>query len=118
GIRPGQLYGFRVAGPYDPGAGHRFNPNKLVVDPYASAIALVPGCDFGPAAGHDGRAGDAGSSLSEVDDAASAPKCVVTHADFDWRGDQPLRRPWTSTVIYELHVRGFTAGRGSGARFP
>jgi isoamylase len=118
GIAPGQLYGFRIAGPYEPAAGHRFNPNKLVVDPYASAIALAPGRDFRSAAGYDPHAPDLDLSFSEVDDAASAPKCVVTHADFDWRGDQPLRRPWTNTVIYELHVRGFTAGRGADVRFP
>jgi glycogen operon protein len=118
GIRPGQLYGFRVAGPYEPHAGHRFNPNKLVVDPYAGAIALVPGRDFRSAAGYDPSAPDLDLSISEVDDAGSAPKCVVTHADFDWRGDQPLRHPWTSTVIYELHLRGFTAGRDSSVRFP
>jgi isoamylase len=118
GIRPGQLYGFRIAGPYEPRAGHRFNPNKLVVDPYASAILLARGCDFRAATGYDPRAGDADLSFSDTDDVATAPKCVVTHADFDWRGDQPLRHPWTSTVIYELHVRGFTAGRAAGVPFP
>ncbi len=118
GIRPGQLYAFRVAGPYQPEAGHRFNPNKLVVDPYASAIAMVPGGDLRAAAGYDPRSALLDLARSEVDDAASAPKCVVTHADFDWRGDQPLRHPWTSTVVYELHVRGFTAGRDAGVRYP
>ena len=57
-------------------------------------------------------------SFSEVDNAASAPKCVVTHDDFDWQGDQPLRLPWTSTVIYELHVRGYTIDPSAGVRFP
>jgi len=118
GVRPGQLYGFRIAGPYEPTAGHRFNPSKLVVDPYASAIALVPHRDFRLAAGYDPRAPEGDRSFSEIDDAASAPKCVVTHADFDWRGDRPLRQPWTATVIYELHVRGFTAGQEAGVRFP
>ena len=57
-------------------------------------------------------------SFSEVDDAAAAPKCIVTHEDFDWQGDQPLRHPWTSTVIYELHVRGYTIDPSAGVRFP
>ena len=57
-------------------------------------------------------------SFSEIDDAATAPKCIVTHEDFDWQGDQPLRHPWTSTVIYELHVRGYTIDPSAGVRFP
>jgi glycogen operon protein len=112
GIAPGQLYGYRVAGPYAPAEGHRFNPNKLLVDPYATAIALVPGRDFSAAAGSTDVA------PSEADDAAVAPKCVVTHDDFDWRGDQPLHRPWTSTVLYELHVRGATVHPSANVQFP
>ncbi len=108
GIGPGQLYGFRIAGPYSPQAGHRFNPDKLLVDPYATAIISVPNCDFSEAVGYDPSSPLKDLSLSHVDDAATAPKCVITHADFDWRGDQPLCHPWESTVIYELHVRGYT----------
>jgi glycogen operon protein len=118
GIGPGQLYGFRFAGPYSPHEGHRFNPDKLVVDPYATAIASVPGHDFLPALGYDPSSPRKDLSLSEIDDAATAPKCVITHPDFDWQGDQPLRRPWGSTVIYELHVRGYTIHPGSGVSFP
>jgi glycogen operon protein len=118
GIRPGQLYGFRIAGPYAPHDGHRFNPNKLVVDPYATAIAPVPGHDFHAALGYDPSSPQADLSFSEIDDAATAPKCIVTPADFDWQRDQPLRRPWESTVIYELHVRGYTIDPSSGVRFP
>ena len=114
GIRPGQLYGFRVAGPYAPHEGHRFNPDKLLVDPYATAIAPLPGRDFRPALGYDPASPLKDLSLSEIDDAATAPKCVVTHADFDWQGDQPLRHPWESTVIYELHVRGYTIHPSAG----
>ena len=108
GIRPGQLYGFRFAGPYAPHKGHRFNPDKLLVDPYAMAVASIPGCDFLPALGYDPASPKKDLSFSGDDDAATAPKCVITHPDFDWQGDQPLRRPWESTVIYELHVRGYT----------
>ena len=118
GIKSGQLYGFRFAGPYAPRDGHRFNPNRLVVDPYAPAIAPLPGRDFDAAVAYDPSSAQKDLSLSEIDDAATAPKCVVTHADFDWERDQPLRHPWTSTVIYELHVRGYTIDPGGGVRFP
>lgn len=118
GVRPGQLYGFRVAGPYAPQEGHRFNPDKLVVDPYATAIACLPGRDFRPALGYDPSSPQRDLSLSEIDNAATAPKCIVTHPDFDWQGDQPLRLPWSSTVIYELHVRGYTIHPSAHVRFP
>jgi glycogen operon protein len=118
GIRPGQLYGFRVAGPYAPPDGHRFNPNKLLVDPQATAIAPLPGRDFRAAVGYDPASPQKDLSFSEIDDAATAPKCIVTHADFDWEGDQPLRHPWTSTVVYELHVRGYTIDPSAGVRCP
>ena len=108
GIRPGQLYGFRVAGPYAPHDGHRFNPNKLVLDPYATAIVSPADRDFQPAVGYDSSSPRTDLSFSDVDNTGSAPKCVITHEDFDWHGDQPLRLPWTATVIYELHVRGCT----------
>jgi isoamylase len=108
GIRPGQLYGFRFAGPYAPHDGHRFNPDKLVVDPYAVAIASIPGLDFALAVGYDPSSPQLDLSLSRVDDAATAPKCVIAHPDFDWQGDQPLRNSWESTVVYELHMRGYT----------
>ena len=98
--------------------GHRFNPDKLVVDPYATAIALIPGCDFLPSLGYDSSSPQKDLSFSQADSAATAPKSVVTHADFDWRGDQPLRLPWESTVIYELHVRGYTVHPSAGVSFP
>jgi isoamylase len=118
GIRPGQLYGFRFAGPYAPHEGHRFNPTKLVVDPYATAIALAPKSDFLPCLGYDSSSPQKDLSFSEADDAATAPKCIVTHTDFDWQGDQPLRSSWESTVIYELHVRGYTIDPSGGVSFP
>lgn len=118
GIRPGQYYGFRVAGPFAPHEGHRFNPDKLLIDPYATAVAVAPNCDFRMALGYDPASPEKDLSLSQADDAATAPKCMITHADFDWRADQPLCRPWESTVIYELHVRGYTIHGSSGASFP
>ena len=86
GIRPGQLYGFRVAGPYAPREGHRFNSNKLVVDPYATALAPLPGRDFRPALGYDPSSPQKDLSLSEVDDAATAPKCVSHSRGFRLAG--------------------------------
>jgi glycogen operon protein len=117
GILPGQLYGFRIAGPYAPHEGHRFNPNKLVVDPYATAIAPIARHDRYRAAGYDPSSPEKDLSFSDVDNADTAPKCVVTHGDFDWQGDQPLRHPWGSTVIYELHVRGYTIDPRAGTEF-
>lgn len=118
GIQPGQLYGLRVAGPYAPREGHRFNPDKLLVDPYATALALPPGHDFHPALGYDAYSPQADLSLSEIDSAGIAPKCVVSHTDFDWQADQPLRHPWELTVIYELHARGYTVHPSALVQFP
>ncbi len=118
GIRSGQLYGFRVAGPYAPHDGHRFNPNKLVLDPCAKAIIPPAGRDSGLAVGYDPSSPQKDVSFSGVDNAGSAPKCVVPYEDFDWEGDQPLRLPWTSTVIYELHVRGYTIDPSAGVQSP
>ncbi|HET9177325.1 MAG TPA: glycogen debranching protein GlgX [Terriglobia bacterium] len=118
GIRPGQFYGYRFAGPYAPQQGHRFNPDKLLVDSCARAIAPVPGRSYRKALGYDPSSPLRDLSYSTFDDAATAPKCVVTHPDFDWQDDQPLRLPWDSTVIYELHVRGFTVHPSSGVAFP
>jgi glycogen operon protein len=106
--RPGQLYGYRVEGPYAPAEGHRFNPNKLLLDPYAKAIAsTVAWSDavFGYTIGS--RAADL--SFDERDSAAGVPKCVVVDPAFSWGGDAPPRTPWHKTLIYELHVKGFTA---------
>jgi len=118
GIHPGQLYGFRVAGPYAPHEGHRFNPTKLLLDPYATAIATVGNQDFRPALGYDPFSPEKDLSKSEVDNVSSAAKCIICHEDFDWQGDQPLLRPWSSTIIYELHVRGYTIHPSANVRFP
>ncbi len=106
--RPGQLYGFRVSGPYDPQAGHRFNPNKLLIDPYAKAFhgdLRWSDSMFGYTIGHP----DADLSFDERNNASLVPKSVVVEQAFTWGEDKPLRRPWSETVIYEMHVRGFTA---------
>ncbi len=105
GVGPGQRYGYRVHGPWVPEWGHRFNPAKLLVDPYARAIDGP--VRFGLArvlpyvAGHPDERDD-------EDDAAAIPKSVVVDPAFDWEGDVRLETPWAETVIYETHVKGFT----------
>jgi glycogen operon protein len=106
-IRPNQLYGYRIHGPYDPQRGHRFNPNKVVMDPYAKSVArMIHWNDamFGY------RVGDPDADLS-FDDRDSAPFALlaaVVDPAFTWGDDRPPRTPWHKTVIYELHVRGFS----------
>jgi glycogen operon protein len=106
GIEPGQRYGYRVHGPWAPEQGHRCNGAKLLLDPYAKAIdgdvrwdeALFP---YPSSAGPDAR--------NDADSAPFMPKCIVHQPFFDWSGDRQLLRPWHETIIYELHVKGFTA---------
>ena len=107
GLEPGQLYGYRVHGPYDPIQGHRFNPSKLLIDPYAKSIAgTIDWSDalFGYEIGHP----DEDLSYSEIDSAPYIPKCVVVDNDFDWAGDKPPMIPYHQSIIYETHVKGFT----------
>ncbi len=106
-VKPGQLYGYRVHGPFDPEQGHRFNPNKVLIDPYAKSIS-------GTINWHDalfayevgGEEKDLG--YSDADSAAFIPKSVVIDPGFDWEGDTPLKTPFHNTVIYEAHVKGLT----------
>ncbi|MBD3886033.1 glycogen debranching protein GlgX [Phormidium tenue FACHB-886] len=107
GIGPGQRYGFRVYGPYEPENGHRFNPNKLLIDPYAKAIDGDVG--NGPELfAYDWNSPDEDLSYSELDSAHLMPKSVVVDESFDWEGDTLLRTRWHETIIYETHVKGFT----------
>jgi isoamylase len=118
GIRPGQLYAYRVDGPYEPENGHRFNFNKLLFDPFAMAISKSPVWEFGPARGEDPSVPAGDSGRSRVDDAGAMPKCVFTQEHFHWQDDRPPRHPWSKTVIYETHVRGFTIHPSSGVEHP
>ncbi|MCU0552270.1 MAG: glycogen debranching protein GlgX [Leptolyngbya sp. Prado105] len=107
GITPGQKYGFRVYGAWEPEQGHRFNPNKLLIDPYAKAIE--GDVQHGEAVFSypwDDPTGDL--AFSHLDDSHLMPKCIVIDPAFDWEGDQLLQTPWNETVIYEMHVKGFT----------
>jgi isoamylase len=118
GIPPGQLYGYRVAGPYRPEEGHRFNPHKLLLDPYARAIAGVENWDFLAARGYDSSSELADLSFSTVDDAATTPKCIFTQDHFDWEMDATPKHSASDTIIYETHVRGFTIHPSSGVAHP
>src|SRR5690348_7435062 len=104
GVEPGQRYGYRVHGPYDPSRGQRCNPHKLLLDPYAKAIdgevrwdPSVYGYEFG-----------APEQVSATDSARHMPKAVVVNPYFDWGNDRPPRVPYHETVIYEAHVKGLT----------
>jgi len=107
GLGPGQLYGFRVYGPYEPHNGHRFNPSKLLIDPYAKAISgTIQWNDslFGYELGHP----EEDQSYNELDSAPFIPKSVVIDPRYDWEGDKLPRIPYHRSVIYETHVKGFT----------
>ncbi len=103
GVRPGQIYGSRVQGPTDPSQGLRFDDSKVLLDPYGRGVVIPPQYTRQAAA----RRGE--------DNAAVAMKSVVVDsAAYDWEGDRPLRRPSARTIIYEMHVRGFTRHQNSG----
>jgi glycogen operon protein len=106
-VRPGQLYGYRVFGPYEPAQGHRFNDNKLLLDPYAKAVARVPNWT-------DAMSGyiigdkQQDLSFSKLDSGADAPLACVIDEAFTWGDDRPPKTPSHKTLIYEMHVKGFT----------
>ncbi len=107
GIQPGQLYGYRVHGPYDPEKGHRFNPNKILLDPYARAVGRDLQWDdslFGYTIGDE----KADLSCDERDNVAFAPLGIVLDTAYTWDDDRPPLIPWNRTLIYEVHVKGFT----------
>ena len=106
-LKPGQLYGYRVHGPYDPKRGHRFNPNKLLLDPYAKAISdtiVLHDSLFGYEVGHP----EADASFSTQDSGPYMPKSVVIDHYFNWENDQLPNVPYHRTIIYEVQVKGFT----------
>jgi len=102
GVQPGQLYGYRAQGPYDPADGMRFDPTKILLDPYGRGVAVPKNYNRDAAR----RPGD---------NAATAMKSiVVNHSTYDWEGDMPLKHPSARTIVYETHVRGFTYHASSG----
>jgi isoamylase len=105
GVGPGQRYGYRVDGPYDPAAGHRHNPSKLLLDPYARALEgdlVLDDAVFGSVPGRPGL-------QDHRDSAPFVPHSVVVDDAFPWGDDRRPRTPWPETVVYEMHVKGFTA---------
>jgi glycogen operon protein len=102
GARPGQIYGYRAHGPFQPERGMRFDPTRLLLDPYGRAVLVPP---------HYNRNAIPGS---ETDFSGAMKSVVVDPSTYDWEGDEPLRRPSSRTIIYEMHVRGFTRHRSSG----
>ncbi len=107
GLQPGQLYGYRVHGPFQPNDGLRFNSNKLLIDPYAKALSGQVDWKSSIFPYQPGN-GDADLSFDENDDATGMQKCVVVNPYFDWEQDRPLSIPLSESIIYELHVKGFT----------
>lgn len=111
GLRPGQHYGYRAHGPYRPDQGHRFNPHKLLIDPYAKQLS-------GHRVWHDALMGyDVSAKHGDLtfdtrNSARYMPRCIVVDPAFSWGADRPPRRALTDTLIYEAHVKGLTAGRG------
>ena len=104
--RPGTIYAYRVHGPYEPERGHRFNPNKLLLDPYAKSI--VGQLEWNPALfGYKMESGD-DLTYDDRDSAEWVPKCRVVDPAFSWGEDRRPRTPWERTIVYELHVRGYT----------
>ena len=118
GVPAGQLYGYRIEGPYRPEQGHRFNAHKLLLDPFARAIACVEDWDFSAARGYDSSSSLCDLSISTVDDAGTTPKCIFTNDHFDWEMDAAPKHSASDTVIYETHVRGFTIHPSSGVAHP
>ncbi|MDO9418754.1 glycogen debranching protein GlgX [Pararhizobium sp.] len=107
GLKPGALYGFRVHGPFDPENGHRFNSNKLLIDPYARELAGT--VDWSPAHfGYIAESEDKDLSFNTEDSAAFMPKCRIIDPAYDWGNDRRPNIPWSKTIFYETHVKGFS----------
>lgn len=116
GIREGQLYGYRIDGPYDPLNAQRFNKYKLLLDPYAKAVSGNFQWDLSDARGYDQNSPENDLSFSTKDSSPGAPKCIVVNAEFNH--DRQLIIPFENTIIYELHVKGFTYHASSGVEHP
>jgi len=118
GLSAGQLYGYRVAGDFDPAQGLRFNPAKLLIDPYAKALTGKAVNTDNLLLAYDLSAPDADLSLDTRDNARTVPKSVVIDDAFDWQGDAPPEIPLEQLLIYEVHLKGFTAHSSSGVAHP
>jgi glycogen operon protein len=118
GLRAGQLYGFRVRGPYDPKNGLRFNENKLLLDPYARAVTGKPRNEANLLLGYDAADPARDLSFDARDSGRVMPKAIVVDDAFDWGGDHPPQTPFEQTIVYEVHLKGFTADPSSRVKSP
>ena len=119
GIKPGQPYGYRADGPYQPKDGMRFSKNKLLLDPYAMAVTGNFNWNLSDARSYDINSSESDLSYSSIDSAGGAPKCIVLSDSFNWWGDdRPLKIPHRDTIIYETHIRGFTCHTTSNVKHP
>jgi glycogen operon protein len=118
GLRAGQLYGYRVLGDFDPRRGLRFNENKLLVDPYAKALTGKGANRDNLHLAYDPASADRDLSFDARDDASVVPKAIVVDDGFEWNGDSAPDVPFEKLVIYEVHLKGFTAHPSSGVAHP
>jgi len=118
GATYGQLYAFRVDGPYQPAEGHRFNHHRILIDPYATALLGTSRWDWQRALAFNGDSPERDLSFCPEENAHWSPKCLLADHRFEWGGDRPLKVGWPDTVIYETHVRGLTIHPSSGVTHP
>jgi len=118
GLKPGQLYGFKVRGDFIPARGLRFNEAKLLIDPYAKALTGKAKSRDNLLLAYDAQSSDRDLSWDGRDNTAIVPKCIVVDGRFDWQGDAPLQIPLEALVIYEVHLKGFTAHSSSAVASP
>ncbi|MBI5740795.1 MAG: glycogen debranching protein GlgX [Nitrospirae bacterium] len=118
GLKAGQLYGYKVRGDFNPASGMRFNENKLLIDPCAKALTGKFRNTDNLLLAYDGRSHAKDMSVDIRDNTAIVPKSIVTDDGFDWQGDCPLCLPFEKTIIYEVHLKGFTAHASSGVKNP
>ena len=118
GIKPGQLYGYRVFGEYDPDRALRFNSHKLLIDPYAKALSGKCRNTDNLLLAYDPAVSDPGAAMDCRENLNIVPKAIVMDSAFDWQGDSPPDIPFEELIIYETHLKGFTAHASSGVRHP
>ncbi len=117
-IRPGMAYAYRMDGPYEPRQGLRYNPQRVVIDPCAVALSGVSSWDFARARGYDPSVDDDAGRPAGDDNEGHTARGLIVDNGFDWQGDRPLRHPWSQTILYEVHVRGFTAHPSAAVQHP
>ncbi len=118
GVRHGQLYAYKIKGEYNPPEGLRFNPAKLLIDPYARAFTHKYTNKDNLLLAYKSNSAGRDLEIDDRDDTEIVPKCIIIDEDFDWQGDKLLETPFDRLIIYEVHLKGFTAHASSGARLP